>query len=85
MKRRLEGRGGGQIFPFILGTRQSSGDVGGNPHADDLVGILHWFAPLDLVDMFHTFNDMPPHGILPIEERGIVEANEKLAVGAVGV
>ena len=35
--------------------------------------------------MLHAALDLAPHGILIVEEAGVVEADEELAVGAVGV
>ena len=35
--------------------------------------------------MFHAALDLAPHGILIVEEAGVAEADEELAVGAVGV
>src|SRR5262249_6212567 len=51
----------------------------------DPVGVLHGLAALDLVQVFHALNHLAPHSVLLVEEPGIVEADEELAVGAVGV
>src|SRR3954451_4584933 len=50
---------------------------------DDLVGVAHRLAALDLVDILHALGDFPPGRILAIEEAGIVEADEELAVAGV--
>src|SRR6185437_2301965 len=50
----------------------------------DLVGIPHRLAALDLVDVLHAIRHLAPDGVLPIEERSFVEADEELAVGGVG-
>src|ERR1700712_1506345 len=50
---------------------------------DDLVGILHRLAALDLVDVFHARGDLAPHRILVVEEGSVVEADEELAVAGI--
>src|SRR6201996_4509039 len=50
---------------------------------DDLVRVLHRLAALDLVDVLHALGDLAPHGVLAVEERGIVEAYEELAVAGI--
>src|SRR6201747_1747297 len=50
---------------------------------DDLVGVLHRLATLDLVDVFHARGDLAPHRVLVIEERGVVKADEELAVAGI--
>src|SRR3982074_796186 len=50
---------------------------------DDLVRILHRFAALDLVDVFHARRDLAPDCVLVVEERCIVEADEELAVAGI--
>src|SRR5688572_4359500 len=61
----------------------------GKRHRDDLVGIDHRAiavaALLDGVDMLHTLHDLAPDRILAIEPGRSVEADEELAVGAVGI
>src|SRR5689334_14098177 len=42
-------------------------------------------ALLDGVDMLHAARHLAPHGILPVEPGRIAEADEELAVGAVGI
>src|SRR5205085_2070496 len=49
----------------------------------DLVRIPYRLAALDLVDIFHAVDHLAPHGVLLVEEAGVVEADEELAVGAV--
>src|SRR5487761_1291579 len=64
-------------------------DVGSDLHADDLVRIPHHaalrIALLDRVDVFHARNDLAEQRILAVEERCRREADEELAVGAVGI
>jgi hypothetical protein len=50
---------------------------------DDLVGVLHGFAALDLVDVLHAVGHLAPDGVLAVEEGRIVEANEELAVAGI--
>src|SRR5579883_3327024 len=63
-------------------------DVGGNLHANDLVGILDHaalrIALLDRVDIFHARHDLTEERVLAVKERRRREADEELAVGAVG-
>src|SRR5262245_4906985 len=58
-------------------------------HGDDLVGIGDRAAValplLDRVDVLHAFDDLAPHRVLAVEPRGIREADEELAVGAVRI
>ena len=60
---------------------QRSSRIGSHTCLDDLVGVLHRLAALDLVDILHAFDDLAPDGVLVIQERGIVEADEELAIG----
>src|SRR5258707_15467427 len=57
--------------------------VRGHMRLDDLVGILHRLAALDLVDVLHARGDLAPHRVLVVEERSIVEADEELAVAGI--
>src|SRR5882724_9721424 len=57
--------------------------VSSHMRLDDLVGILHRLAALDLVDVFHARRDLAPDRVLVVEERGVVEADEELAVTGV--
>src|ERR1700712_2484181 len=50
---------------------------------DDLVGIPHRLAALDLVDVLHARGDLAPHRVLVVEEGSIVEADEELAVAGI--
>src|ERR1700754_4160060 len=50
---------------------------------DDLVGVLHRLAALDLVDVFHARGDLAPHRVLVVKEGSIVEADEELAVAGI--
>src|SRR6185437_12439116 len=64
--------------------------VGSNLHADNVVGIvdravLVGIALLDGVDVLHAGRDLAEDGVLAVEERRRLEADEKLAVAAVGI
>src|SRR4051812_29536507 len=50
---------------------------------DDLVGVLHRLAALDLVDVLHARRDLAPDRILVVEEGRVVEADEELAVAGI--
>src|SRR5450432_413296 len=50
---------------------------------DDLVGVLYRLAALDLVDVLHALGHLVPDRVLAVEERGIVEADEELAVAGI--
>src|SRR5690242_18463313 len=59
-------------------------------HADDLVridyrAIVVRTALLDRVDMLHAFDHAPPHRVLTVQPRRLVEAYEELAVGRIGI
>src|SRR2546423_8951009 len=55
----------------------------GHPRLDDLVGILHRLAALDLVDVLHARGHLAPDRVLAVEEGGVVEADEELAVAGI--
>src|SRR5213592_1312931 len=57
--------------------------VGGHARLDDLVRVLHRLAALDLVDVLHARRHLAPDRILVVEERGIIEADEELAIGGI--
>ena len=59
--------------------------VGGNLHLDDLIGVGGRLAPFQHADELHAVGDLAPDGVLAVEERGVVENDEKLAVGAVRI
>ena len=48
-----------------------------------LSGFAHRLAALDLVDVFHALDDVAPGGVLVVEEAGVVEADEELAVAGI--
>jgi hypothetical protein len=50
-----------------------------------LSGILHRLAALDLVDILHALGDLAPDGVLAVEEGGVAEADEELAVGRIRI
>src|ERR1700736_4036927 len=50
---------------------------------DDLVRVLHRLAALDLVDVLHARRHLAPDGVLIVEERCIVEADEELTVAGI--
>src|SRR5713226_4563013 len=58
--------------------------VGGDLELDDLVGVRRRLALLDRVDELHPRGDLAPDGVLAVEEGRRREADEELAVGAVG-
>jgi hypothetical protein len=49
---------------------------------DDLAGAGRRLALGQRVDVLHSALDLAPHGILPVEDARVVEADEELAVGA---
>src|ERR1700716_19948 len=57
--------------------------VGGHAGLDDLVRVLHRLAALDLVDVLHALGDLAPDRVLVVQERGVVEADEELAVAGI--
>src|SRR4029077_3503953 len=58
--------------------------VGGHVRLDDLVGILHRLAALDLVDILHAFGHLTPDRVLAVEKRRVGKADEELAVAGIG-
>src|SRR5437660_11925832 len=50
---------------------------------DDLVGVAHRLATLDLVDVLHAGRHLAPRGVLAVEEARVVEADEELAVAGI--
>src|SRR6202790_4544080 len=50
---------------------------------DDLVGVLHRLGALDLVDVLHARRHLAPDRVLLVEEGGVVEADEELAVAGI--
>src|SRR6202166_822656 len=50
---------------------------------DDLVRVLHRLAALDLVDVLHARRHLAPDRVLVVEEGGVVEADEELAVAGI--
>src|SRR5262249_489475 len=65
----------------------SRNDESLRPHGrfDDLVGVLDRFAAFDLVDVLHAGDDLAPHGVLAVEEAGVVKADKKLAIARIRV
>src|SRR3954464_10820351 len=64
-------------------TIWESARVSGHMRLDDLVRILHRLAALDLVDVVHALGHLAPDRILAVEEGGVVEADEELAVAGI--
>src|SRR5690606_12283250 len=60
-------------------------DVSGNFDRDHLVRIDDRLTALDLVDIFHAFDDLTPDRILAVQEARIAEADEELRIGAVRI
>src|SRR6267154_4861257 len=50
---------------------------------NNLVGVLHRLAALDLVDVLHAGRHLAPDRVLVVEERCIVKADEELAVAGI--
>src|SRR5258708_1095408 len=61
----------------------TSGRVERHVRLDDLVGVLHRLATLDLVDILHARRDLAPHRVLVVEKGRIVETDEELAVAGI--
>src|SRR6056297_1205484 len=59
--------------------------IGGHLDADHPVGVRGRLATGDGVHMFHSIDDAAIDRVLPVEEMIVREADEELAVGAVGV
>ncbi len=59
--------------------------VGRHLHLDDAVGIGRRLAALELVHHVHAGDHFADHGILAVEEIAVVEHDEELAVGGVGI
>ena len=57
----------------------------GDRRLDDLARLARRLADGQRVDMLHAALDLAPDGVLLVEEAGVVEADEELAVGAVRV
>src|SRR5512141_1472434 len=51
----------------------------------DLARVRRRLALRKRVDMLHAALDLTPNGVLVVEEASVVEADEELAVGAVGI
>src|SRR5258706_4408794 len=64
-------------------TSWKSSRVGGQARFDDLVRVLHRLTPLDLVDVLHARRHLAPDRVLVVEERGVIEADEELAIGGI--
>jgi hypothetical protein len=54
-------------------------------HRQDLVWVLNRFAALNFIDVFHPLDDTAPNRIFSVQELRVVEANEKLTIGAIGM
>src|SRR4029077_6376581 len=59
--------------------------VGGHCRLDDLVGVAHRLAALDLVDVLHALHDIAPGGVLVVEEGRVAKTDEELAVAGIGI
>src|SRR6266702_603745 len=71
----------GHHIEVLLSCRLSR--ISRNVRLDDLVGILHRLAALDLDDVVHAVRHLAPDRALAVEKRGIVKADEELTVGRV--
>src|SRR5258708_541177 len=59
--------------------------VGRHGRLDDLVRIADRLAAFDLVDVLHALSDVAPGGVLVVEEGGVAEADEELAVAGIRI
>src|SRR5262249_14457582 len=59
--------------------------VCGQTRGDDSVRIAYRLAALDLVDILHPADHPAPHGVLAVEEWGVVETDEDLAIARIGI
>src|SRR6202035_2075185 len=64
-------------------TNSASSRIQRHVRLDDLVGILDRLAALDLVDVLHARRHLAPDRVLAVEEGGVVEADEELAVAGI--
>src|SRR6188474_1691942 len=69
---------------FQIAMRWTHGS-GVDRRLHDLVRVLHRLAALDLVDVLHALDHLAPDRVLLVEEAGVVEAEEELAVRAVRI
>src|ERR1700743_510109 len=72
------------VLPSAL-MRLSLFGIRGEPDGDDLVGVLHGAvvalrSGLDLVDHIHPGDHFPEHGVVAVQRRRVVEADEELRV-----
>src|SRR5258706_2302032 len=58
---------------------------GAHCNGDDLVWVSYRLATLDLVDVFHSLDHAAPNRILPVEKGCVIETDEELAVGTIGM
>src|ERR1700731_3961923 len=65
-------------IPRLSTVLKELGALSAHGRLDDLVGIEHRFAALDLIDVFHAGDDLAPGGVLLVEKTGVVETDEKL-------
>src|SRR5213593_677770 len=77
------------MLMYNIGRRRATARelhrVGRHLRLDDLVGIAHRLAALDLVDVLHAGRHFAPGGVLAVEEARVVEADEELAVAGIRI
>ena len=56
-------------------------NVGGDLNAHHAIGIGRWLTALELVHHVHPLDHLADHRVLAVEERALLEHDEKLAVG----
>lgn len=64
-------------------SHQSEGVILTNSRFHDLARLCRRLALGQRVDVFHAGFNLPPDGVLPVEEMGVAKADEELAVRAV--
>src|ERR1700722_3508044 len=85
----------GQTRPLVVRIRRFSApdsrSIRRNAGLDDLVrltrngAVIMLAALFDGIDMLHPTHHFTPYRILPVKPGRVVEADEELAVGAVGI
>src|SRR5690606_38805363 len=72
-------------LPMPWGMERGQERLSGNRRLDDLARLARRLALGQRVDIFHAFDHFAPDGVLVVEEAGILEADEELAVRAVRI
>ena len=74
-----------RLFCIRLKLRYEAWPRLANRRLADDAGICGWLAFWQRIDMLHAADNLAPDGILPVKECGVVETDEKLAVGGVRI